>query len=231
MEDLTGHLHRIRTIRLSNGTRLILKISPSTTMCLLRHESHYLETEAGALDMLAKSNLPIPRILKYDRRSLHLGAPFLLTTHVRGVRYSDVLQQLTCTERASIESQLRSLRSVISQHTSPTFGPVGFVKLNGGHKRWKDAFITMLESVLMDGEDVMVNLPYFQIREAVSRWESYLDCVGDARLVVLGLGCPENVFIDRSTCEVTGLLDFGHAVWGDVKMAEMESSGNITGLL
>ena len=73
----------------------------------------------------------------------------------------------------------------------------------------------MLESILMDGEDKLVSLPYSQIREEALRFSGVLDSVKQARLVILGLGDPENVLIDRRTNEVTGLIDFGRAMWAD----------------
>ena len=83
----------------------------------------------------------------------------------------------------------------------------------------------------MDGEDIMVNIPYFAIREAISRWESYLDDVTEARLVVPDLSKPENVLIDRKSNMVTGVLDFGGAVWGDVAMTKHERADDIKSLL
>lgn len=72
----------------------------------------------------------------------------------------------------------------------------------------------------MDGEDKWVSLPYAQIREATARLDHALDEVKEARLIVMGLGSPENVLISRRTNEVTGLTDFGNAVWGDCAMME-----------
>ena len=83
----------------------------------------------------------------------------------------------------------------------------------------------------MDGEDLNVNIPYFQVREAVSRWESYLDDVTEAKLVVPGLGEPENTLIRRESNEVTGMFDFGRAFWGDNGMTEKKAKGDIKGLL
>ncbi|KAL9128369.1 MAG: hypothetical protein Q9217_002948 [Psora testacea] len=230
-EDLPDHLHRICTLCLSDGSRLVLKASPSPSLCLLRSEYTYLDTEATTLELLANSNLPIPRIIKYERQPCHFGSSYLVITHLRGTRYADALMYLTRTERASIELQLCTLGSIISHHTSFTFGPAGLVKAGQGYKTWREAFIAMLESVLMDGEDNMVNIPYFQIREAVSRWETYFDDVTEARLLVPGLGSPENTLIDNKTNNVTGLLDFGRAVLGDVGLVGARMEGDIKGLI
>lgn len=234
MEETYGHLHRIRLVRLSNGSSLVLKVSPPPATPLLRHECYSLESEAIAFSLLAKSSLPVPRVLRHDARCIHMGSPFLLTTHLSGIPYANVRQYLTRSERAGIERQLRSLTGVISQHTSSIYGPYGPVSLvasNQGHKGWREAFVAMLESVLMDGEDMMVSLPYLQIREHVLRTKNTLDSVKEARLVVLGFGQAENILIDRRTNEVTGLLDFGRAIWGDWEMGDLDQRKGTKGLL
>lgn len=84
-----------------------------------------------------------------------------------------------------------------------------------GFRTWSQAFEAMIESVLMDGEDMLVALPYSEIRNVVERMEGVLGQVTEARLVVDGLGNKENVLIENRTKEVTGLVDFGKAFWGD----------------
>lgn len=88
-----------------------------------------------------------------------------------------------------------------------------------------------MESVLRDGEDMLISLPYSQIRDHVVKAERALDEVEDARLVVPALRNPSNVLIDGRTKEVTGLLDFGTAIWGDVDMGEGKDAGGMRGLL
>jgi len=230
IQDLPGHLHRICIVHLSNESLLVLKVDPAPSTFLLRHERESLENEATVLDLLSRSSLPIPRVVKHERRPEVLGSPFLLITHMTGATYKEACPHMTRTERSCVELQLRSLTSSIGQQTSQAFGPAGTVDTKG-HKDWRGAFTSMFESILMDGEDAMVNVPYFQIREAISGWESYLDDVTEARLIVLGLGRLENVLVDGKTNEITGLLDFGQAVWGDTALMSPEGRNDIKGLL
>ena len=212
MEHMSGHVHRFMNVHLSNGTHLVLKLSPSSSTEVLRHERRSLAGEAFTLSLLAKSKLPVPRVFKYDSRCKQIDSPFLLTTHLPGIPYANVRPYQTHSERSGIERQIRSLSSIVGQHTWPKFGPVA---MEGGYDTWREAFLALLESVLMDGEDKLVSLPYLQIRDEALRFSSSLDAVKQARLVVMGLGQPENVLIDRTTNEVTGLLDFGRAMWAD----------------
>ena len=89
----------------------------------------------------------------------------------------------------------------------------------------------MLESIMMDAEDMTINLPYHAVREAASSVVKELDDVKEARLVVLGLGRPQNVLLDRRTNNVVGLLDFGQTLWGDTAFADSELCCDRKGLL
>ena len=222
MNPLPYHLHRISTLRLSNDSRLILKLPPSTTTAVLRHERQYLASEAAILTLLSKSNLPIPQILKYETRSNLLGSSFLLTTEIPGIIYADVFTFLTRSQRDDVEQQLDALVTHLSSYSSVNFGSAAKVAAGSGSSTWREAFRCMLDPILMDGEDMMVNLPYTQIKETFNVWGKHLNEVQEARLVVLGMGRKENVKIERKTNDVTGVLDFGRAVWGDVAFANEE---------
>jgi len=234
METLSGHLHRISMTHLSNASQLTLKLSPSTTTPVLQHERYSLESEAAILSHLSKTNLPIPRVLKYDKRCHHLGSPYLLTTTLPGISYASVLPYLTRSEREDITRQIHALRTHISSHTSPhgTFGPAAMIAVDAGLSTWREAFKLMMDTILMDGENVTVNLPYIEIRAALAVHLKALDEVRESRLVVLGVGRSKNVLIERRTNDVTGLLDFGQALWGDVGFGEKPGGcGGARGLL
>lgn len=232
-EDLSSHLHRISIIHLSNGCQIALKQPPPTTMPVLQHERYCLDSEAAILSHLSTADLPIPKILRCDKRSHHLGPLFLITTTLRGIPYASAVPYLTRSEREDISRQIQSLRTRINSHTSPggTFGPAAMVAVHAGLSTWREAFKLMMDTILMDGENMTVNLPYIEIREAMAAHSRALDGVRGARLVVLGLGKPENVMIDRRSNVVTGLLDFGQALWGDVGFGEPELCTGSRGLL
>ena len=89
----------------------------------------------------------------------------------------------------------------------------------------------MLESVLRDAEDMFVNLPYSQIREQLVKAEGSLDEVREARLVIPGLSDPGNVLVDRQTKEITGVMDFTRALWGDVELMKDGEEESVRSLL
>ncbi|KAI4108982.1 MAG: hypothetical protein L6R37_000700 [Teloschistes peruensis] len=230
VEDIPDHLHNIHVIHLANRNRLVLKASPSPITPLLRHEHQMLNNEALTLQILGRSDLPVSRLLRYDPTSTRLGSPFTLTTCLSGTPYAELRKQLRKPEREHVEDQLRFLQAAVSQHVSSAsraYGPVVLVAGQQGHGTWREAFGAMLESVLMDAEDLLINLPYVQLRKAVAKLECSLDDVTEPRLVVLGLLEPSNILIDPHTKDVTGMVDFGQALWGDWQFGTMQEADGL----
>ena len=55
----------------------------------------------------------------------------------------------------------------------------------------------------------------------MSRLQTVLDGVSLPRLVVVGLGRPSHVLLDEESKQLSGVIDFSTAFWGDVLMAEV----------
>jgi len=116
------------------------------------------------------------------------------------------------------------LTNVIGQQFSTAFGPLSKVAAGTGSYHWREAFVTLFEEVLRDAEDMFIHLPYSQIRREMYRWSFALDEIKTPRLVVVNFGRPSEVLLDPETRQLSGLLEFGSALWGDVMLAEMFES-------
>jgi hypothetical protein len=227
IETLENHLHPVRLLRLSDGSRLILKMAPSYSAGLLRHERHGLETEARVLSNLNRyTELPIPRLIKFDGHESTnlLGSPFILSSFTRGLNLQSMQPYLTAQDRQSIDRQLGIFAFTISSQVSPFFGSVSGASSGLGTRSWRETFLFLLESVLRDAEDMLIQLPYDQIRTQMNRLTPCLEDVTEARLVVPNFGNSSNVLIDPDTREISGLLDFSNSLWGDILMAEVFES-------
>lgn len=243
LQTITGFLHPITLIHLSTTTRLVLKTAPSPQTPLLRHERLHLASEAKVLALLAKSALPLPRLLKHNNShstNSCLLWPYLLTTHLPGISYALARPYLTHSERQSIEPQIFSILTAISSYTSPRYGPVALVAEGKGYSSWKEAFSSMLDSLLMDAEDMLVALPYGEIRYVLEMVGPELEQVTEASLI-FGLGVNSHtseeigdgerklgsveILIDRRSNEITGLVGLGGAVWGDATCGVRDGTG------
>lgn len=221
-QNIVGHVHSLRLLKLSNGAQLFLKGSPSPGTPLLRHERLFLETEARFLAILGQSANPcIPQIYHYDPHGSSLGSPYSIRQYVKGIALSEMAPQLTTQQRNGIDRHLGFLANTIGQNVAPAFGSLQQVAVGAGKLSWRDAFCALFESVLRDSEDMFISLPYAEIRDAMSRLESALDEVALPRLVVAGFGRSSHVLLDEESKQLSGVIDFSSALWGDVLMAEI----------
>lgn len=101
------------------------------------------------------------------------------------------------------------------------------VKMNNGPRDlyWKDAFRTMVETSLQEAEDMMLSLPYTQIRQQVYRLSSVLEVVRLTSLVRANTGESSSVLVDvdlKNTIAfehhkyVTGTENFPPKGWEDL---------------
>ena len=194
-ELLPNHLYRTYVVYLSNSSQLILKLLPPPNTLLLRHERQTLEIEAAVLSFLSQASpsVQLPRLIHCSKSSSPW--PFLLTT------------QTPCS---------RTLSSTLSAVTSPNgqFGPCHLTASSRGFHTWRDAFISMVDGVLMDGEDAGVILPYAEVREAMRLGRGSLGSVKVAKLVLLG----------KKT-------DLGSVIWGDIDLTPELKVVGVKGLL
>ncbi|KAF2234705.1 hypothetical protein EV356DRAFT_484644 [Viridothelium virens] len=219
VERLSGHLHRIYLLRMTDGSRLVLKMAPSTNVRLLRMERQALNAEATTLELLAsRLRMPVPTLIKFDPHDRSLGTSYSLQTCPGGVNMSNI-GRLSTSERANIDRSLGTYFRHVSSLAAARFGPPHLVFNGSGCDTWRESFFQMLEMTLRDGEDVLVNLPYDSIRYYTQRHGHLLDQVTEARLVLLGITNEHNVLLDERTRYVTGLLGLSDAVLGDPFMA------------
>ncbi|KAJ5093052.1 Aminoglycoside phosphotransferase [Penicillium angulare] len=221
-QNIIGRIHFLRLLTLSNGVRLLLKGAPLPGTPLLRHERYFLETEARFLALLGQSANPcIPQLYHYDPRGSVLGCAYSIRQYMKGSSLSEIQDQITSQEREDVDRHLGFLASTIGQNVAPGFGSLQQVAMGTGKRSWREVFIALFESVLRDAEDMFIHLPYADIRHEVSRLSSVLGEVTLPRLVVLGFGRPSHVLLDETSHQLSGVVDFGSAFWGDILMAEI----------
>ncbi|KAJ5135604.1 Aminoglycoside phosphotransferase [Penicillium bovifimosum] len=220
-----GHIHSLRLLILSNGARLLLKGSPSSRTALLRRERSFLETEAQFLSLLGQSANPcIPQLYHYDPHGRLLGSAYLVRQYIRGKSLSEMEGELTTQQRDGIDRHLGFLVSTIGHNAAPGFGSLQQVALGAGRSSWREVFCTLCEGVLRDAEDMFIHLPYSEIRHELNRLAPALEEVTLPRLVVVDFGRPSHVLLNEESKQLSGVVDFSSALWGDVLMAEIFAS-------
>ena len=229
IERLPSRLHRLYNIHLGDGSQLVLSVPPGPSTRVLGHEHRSIETEARVLDLLAaQTQVPCARKLRYEPGSsspLNHQA-YLLRSWLHGVSLASLAPSLSPAHRASIDRWLgHHLRSV-SHVTAPRFGRLQRAFSGSGHASWREAFLSLFESVLRDAEDSLVSLPYDSIRSQLAQRAAVLDDIRTPQLVALDAGADDAVLIDSVTGHISGLLRFENVVWGDPMLASWAANAS-----
>lgn len=222
---LSTRVHRVQHLKLSNGYQLITKCSPPPSIPLLRRERNALETEVRALAILERIDHPsIPRLYRYIPHGASAHVSLLVRQYVHGIPLAEMQDRLSTKDIDDLDRHLGMLTKIIGQQLSTAFGPLRKVAAGTGSHHWREALVALFEEVLRDAEDMFIHLPYSQIRRELYRWSFALDEIKTPRLVLANFGRPSEVLLDPETRQLSGLLEFGSALWGDVMLAEIFES-------
>ncbi|KAK4553405.1 hypothetical protein LTR86_009462 [Recurvomyces mirabilis] len=220
VEKLDGYLFRTYRLTTAKGFFYILRSRPNHNIRLLRHEENRLDDEACSLQALASRPDLIPaRLIEYRPSSNAIGSKYLISGPFGGSIFADVEPSLSRQALADIDRSLGQYVRRISAVTGTTFGSIR-QGTSFTSSSWTKIFALMLESVLRDGEDALINLPYEGMRELLRRHRGSLDKITQPRLVVMELSADQNIVVDARQQQVTGLLDYSTALWGDPYLSD-----------
>lgn len=184
-------------------------------------------------------------------------SPYILTGPFHGHLLSEISPRLSQTPSEKIQQRVgffyRNLTtsfSPVSSSSSSTqqpqtkpFGPLhppssSFSTSLTSFTTWSQFYTTLLETLLLDAEDALINLPYAFIRETVRRNRASLDQITKPKLVFLeGLIDERNILVRRRRLEssagdgerkresgdeweISGILDWSGVIWGDEWMSD-----------
>lgn len=202
-------------ILLQDNSRYVLKVAPPPDVRVLHYESFILEAEASTLRLIQeRTTVPVPELIVYDENCDILDSPYLLMTYLPGVTLDKLRPSLSSSDLDAIDHTvghyLRQVGNVASDRQCFGRGP-SRAKM---YVSWRECFMALTEAVLRDGEDMLVILPYEQLRQQFRQWAYTLDEVVQPRLSVLDFG-DGSVLVDPETRTVTGLIGFERSGWFD----------------
>ncbi|WP_277207602.1 phosphotransferase family protein [Isoptericola croceus] len=215
VEPLAGGMFAtVLRVDLTDGRRVVAKVTGAAPSRLLRYEHGISGTEAGVYRLAHRAGLPVPAVLHEDGSREHVDGDVVVTEHVPGVLWSDLDLDPAATIRVR-----RELGAVMARLHRITGDRYGYPAPASGLSRtsWPEAFAAMVEAALADAERWDVPLPHARLRAAVAAGREVLATITTPRLVHADLW-PGNILLDPAGDTGHGLaavLDAERALWGD----------------
>ncbi|WP_328673088.1 phosphotransferase family protein [Streptomyces sp. NBC_00328] len=202
-----GTYNAVEELRLTDGTRYVLKVPPPDTAPALAYERQLLVSEAEFYRWAATAGVPAPRAVG-DHRDGHL-----LMTHCPGEPWGD----LPDGERRPLRRELGIMVARLHGVTGPGFGyPSG--ALGPLAPDWRTAFTGMYEALLDDARRYRAWLPrpVDEVARTARTAFGALDEVTVPRLVHFDLW-RGNILVERAEAgpRIGGLIDGERMLWGD----------------
>lgn len=194
---------------------IILKIAPPKGAKVMTYEHNIMKTEVESMRLVKqKTQVPVPQIFFYDDSHSISDSDYFLMEKLEGENFFKLRSEgkLSDEQQNDIFYNIGKYNYEINQLTGDCFGYPGLPQKQS--KSWKEAFNTMMEDVLCDGEaiDMALCIGYDELRGLIEMAGFSLSEVTRPALVHWDLW-EGNVFIKDG--KIAGIIDFERALWGD----------------
>jgi aminoglycoside phosphotransferase (APT) family kinase protein len=213
-----GFFNAAYAIMMTDGLRFVLKVAPPDAVRVLRYERDIMAAEVAAMRLVRqRTAAPVPEIFCHNTARRFVNSDFYLMAFVEGVPLNKLRRELSSTEASAVDREIGHYLRQINEITGPAFGY--FAHPQPFACSWRETFLAMVAGVLADGQamDIALPLPYDVLIKRVAQAAPILDGVTEPRLVHWDLW-DGNLFVNRTTKRITGIIDFERALWGDPLM-------------
>ncbi len=204
-------------IRCTDGSGVIMKVSPEPSAPILRYEQRIMRTEALFCELAERCDAPVPAVLHAGFDEGLIDGDYLLLSECPGEPWPAVTGRVDARAHAELRNQLGRMVASLHTLTGTGFGyPTGAVAPLSSS--WREAFLAMVGAVLADARRFAADLPRpaGDFGRAIAAASPVLDQVTTPVLVHFDLW-DGNILLDLTGPKprIGGLIDAERAFWGD----------------
>ena len=216
VEELKGGMFNSAYLieRISEGDKIVLKVSVSEKTPILSYEKVTMFTEVEVYKMIAeKTTIPAPKLLAYDFSRKHIPCDYFFMTALTGKTMNKV--KLSKENKDSIMRELADIFAQQHQIKGDYFGYFTGNKKEQ-YSTWREAFQHIMDMILSDAKSHGIKLPYDRYAKLLKEKAYCFDQIKEPILVNYDLH-PGNIFLKEQGGRyvVEGVVDFERAFWGD----------------
>lgn len=212
-----GFCNVVYLIEFKDGEEYVLKIAPSDEIEMMTYEEGLLETEVSVLRLMEeKTTIPAPRVVYADDTCTICNAPYFLMTKVEGDSYVDVRKDFTEEEHLQIKRQLGQMNKEMNEIVGNQFGIYSIPSTfsNSCNEFMLKLFRMMLDDGIKAGSDLKY-ITYENLWQLIEEKSISFFEVKEPRLIHWDLW-DGNIFVKDK--QISGIIDFERALWGDIMM-------------
>lgn len=193
----------------------VLKLGPLFGTKLLTYEKELIKTEVEVYKVLADTKVPTPKILAEDFSKSVLPCDYFIMEYMEGETWKNTQKSIVKQNRNNLLRELGRYNAEINSLDGKWFGYIKEDK-DFHFDNWYDAFYSMIDNILKDGEKDNLKLPYDKILQTIERHKVCLDEVDESKLVCFDIWAG-NVFLKQidNAVKISGFIDVERCFYGD----------------
>lgn len=211
---------------IAGQNRWVLRVAPPDSTGLLFYERRMMRQEPSLHEIiLSRTTIPVAQIIAADFSRTHLDRDYLLMTALPGIPLSDAVS-LNAHQREQVFYQVGCYLRQLHQLTAANslgiehYGYLGIHQPMQPQPTWAEAFRVMWNLLL---DDVVASGCYTAsdrklMSDLLEQHIAHFDYSESPRLLHMDIW-SQNILVDFSG-NVTGLVDFDRALWGDPEIEE-----------
>lgn len=217
IELTDGYFNNSYKLNLNSGLTTVLKVAPPPLVDVLTYEKHLMNAEIYTLKHMKNLALLVPEVLFYDPTLRIIDSEYFFMDYLEGIPLNKVKADLSTIQLDLLSKELGEQTYRMRQINDGYFGEIG--NKSKRFKNWYDCFYTMVEDLILDAEKISFSLPFAKdtVLKIVEQHKASLDNIQKPALLHKDLW-DGNVFIDKKTFQLIGIIDTERAIFGDPLM-------------